>query len=69
MRGFFTCAIAEKSRFLSRGKMQKRKINKIAYFGIKFKSVKNILKAIPEAQYSCCRSMQRKWLKKKTATI
>ena len=33
------------------------KFNKMAYFGVEFNSVKNILKANPETQYSCSRSM------------
>ena len=32
----------------------------MAYFGVPLNSVKNILKAIPEAQYSCSRSMVQK---------
>ena len=37
------------------------KFNKMAYFGVEFNSVKNILKASPETQYSCSWSMQSKW--------
>ena len=37
------------------------KFNKMAYFGVEFNGVKNILKAIPEIQCSCSRSMQSKW--------
>ena len=36
------------------------KFNKMAYFGVEFNGVQNILKANPETQYSCSRSMQSK---------
>ena len=64
----FTCPTAEKGTFLSRDKIQKWKINKMGYFGVEFNSVKNILKATSEAQYSCSRDMQSKWFKR-TANI
>ena len=65
MHGVFTCAIAEKSRFLSRGKILRKKEKK-GLFGAEIESFKNIVKATPEEQYNC--SMQSKWFKR-TANI
>ena len=59
--GFLNAGLLKIVVFLSCGKMQKCKINKMAYFGVELNSVKNILKAIPEAKYSCSRSLQSKW--------
>ena len=36
------------------------KLNNMGYFGFEFNSVKTILRANPETQYSCSRSMQSK---------
>ena len=53
-----------KSRFLSRGKMEKRKMNKAAYFGVKINGVKSTLKATPEAQYSSLRIYAKQMVQK-----
>ena len=65
IHGALTCPTAEKVVSYLVAKCKKIKW---VIFGVEFNNVKNILKAIPEAQYSCSGSIQSKWFKR-TANV